>query len=136
MREMSALVRWYQSPSSVKKNVGRGGGINKCQEFFPHFSQGTILKLKESCTFIFKILTRCSSKIMWISQLSCNIKAEFRKRLNSGVSKANADTPDGLNVCLIQVALGQNLYYPVALQHNIRISRILLAVKLLIDCPL
>lgn len=73
---------------------------------------------------------------MWISQLSCNIKAEFRKRLNSGLSKANADTPDGLNVCLIQVALGQNLYYPVALQHNIRISRILLAVKLLFDCPL
>lgn len=35
---------------------------------------------------------------MWISQLSCNIKAEFRKRLNGGVSKANADTPDCLNV--------------------------------------
>lgn len=37
--------------------AGRGGGISKRQKFFPGFSQSLILKLKQSCTFIFKILT-------------------------------------------------------------------------------
>lgn len=125
-----------------KKNIGRRGGINKCQKFFPGFSQGIIFKIKTESHIYFQNshLNRCSSKIMWISQLSCNRKAEFRKRLNGGVSKANADTPDCLNVCLIKVALGQDQvllqYFLVALQNNIRISRILLAFILLIACSL
>lgn len=40
-----------------EKTVCREGGIKKCQEFFPGFSQGIILKLKQSCTFIFKFPT-------------------------------------------------------------------------------
>lgn len=66
----------------------------------PRFQPRNHFKIKAELHIYFQNshLNRCSSKIMWISQLSCNIKAGFRKRLNGGVSKANADTPDCLNV--------------------------------------